>query len=74
VTDVGLPGLNGRQLAEMARTRFPELPVLFITGYTASNALTATDLTPGMQVLGKPFTLQALSERIGSILLAREPV
>ena len=33
VTDVGLPGMNGRQLAEIARTLRPDLPVLFITGY-----------------------------------------
>jgi signal transduction histidine kinase len=66
VTDVGLPnGLNGRQVADAARERRQGLPVLFITGYSGP----MTDqLSPGMQVIGKPFTLDALGARIGAIL------
>ncbi len=37
ITDVGLPGLNGRLLAGAARTLRPHLPILFITGYAAGN-------------------------------------
>ena len=59
VTDVGLPGgLNGRQVAERAREYKPGLPVVFITGY-AGSALDE-DMAPGMVVIGKPFTLDAL--------------
>lgn len=67
VTDVGLPGgLNGRQVADAARERRPGLPVLFITGY-AGNAL-ETQLAPGMQVIGKPFSLDTLAARVGTLL------
>ncbi|MCG7359771.1 response regulator [Roseomonas sp. ACRSG] len=59
VTDVGLPnGMNGRQVAEVARERIPGLPVLFITGYAS------TALPPGVEVIGKPFALDALARRV----------
>ncbi|UFN50330.1 PAS domain-containing protein [Roseomonas sp. OT10] len=64
VTDVGLPGgMNGRQLAEAARALRPELKVLFITGY-ADDAFGPEGLAPGMQMLTKPFTLDALAARL----------
>ncbi len=68
VTDVGLPGLNGGQLAEAARERRPGLPVLFITGY-AGDALEGR-LAPGMQVIGKPFALDALVAQVRAMLHA----
>jgi CheY-like chemotaxis protein len=67
VTDVGLPsGLNGRQVAEAARESRPDLPVLFITGY-AGRALEGR-LAAGMQLIGKPFSLDALAARVRSML------
>ena len=66
VTDVGLPGMNGRQLAEAAREHQPGLPVLFITGY-AGGAL-ERQLAPGMEVIGKPFALDALGTRVRAML------
>ena len=66
VTDVGLPGLNGRQLAEAGRERQPALPILFITGYAGSEL--EAHLAPGMAVVGKPFTLDALTERMRDLL------
>jgi len=68
VTDVGLPGLNGRQLADAARERRPGLPVLFITGY-AGHALEG-QLAPGMQLVGKPFALDAVTAKIRAMLQA----
>ena len=63
VTDVGLPGgLNGRQVADAVREVLPGLPVLFTTGY-AGEAL-AKCLAPGMEVIGKPFALDALAARV----------
>jgi len=70
VTDVGLPGLNGRQLADAARERDPGLPVLLITGY-AGPALDGWQLAPGMEVIAKPFTLQALATRVADVLRER---
>ena len=72
VTDVGLPnGVNGRQLADAARLIRPALKVLFITGY-AGNAVLGT-LHPGMQVMTKPFAMEALALRIRDMLAGDAP-
>ena len=68
VTDVGLPGMNGRQLAEIGRQYRADLKVLFITGYTEKAAVRSGFLAPGMQMMGKPFTVGALSEKIRELL------
>ncbi|SDS30745.1 His Kinase A (phospho-acceptor) domain-containing protein [Halopseudomonas xinjiangensis] len=68
ITDVGLPGMNGRQLAEVIQQLQPRLPVLFLTGY-AESAMDQTDfLGPYMQLLTKPFTLDALASRVATML------
>jgi signal transduction histidine kinase/ActR/RegA family two-component response regulator len=67
VTDVGLPGLSGRQLADAARAATPALPVLFITGY-AGTALDAAQLKDGMEILRKPFALDEFAARVAAIL------
>ena len=69
VTDVGLPGgMNGRQVADAARERRPDLPVLFVTGY-AGTAFEGR-LAPGMEVISKPFPLDALAVRVQALLEA----
>jgi CheY-like chemotaxis protein len=68
VTDVGLPGLNGRQLADAAREIWPRLPVLLITGY-AGKMLDDTKLAPGMEIMRKPFAFDAMAARVSSLLL-----
>jgi len=69
VTDVGLPGgMNGRQVADAARERRPELRVLFITGYAENAVLNHGHLDPGMHVLTKPFALEALASRIKELI------
>jgi CheY-like chemotaxis protein len=70
ITDVGLPGLNGRQLAEMARQRRPGLRVLFATGYAERAAVRSGLLEEGMDILTKPFAMDALAERLHSLLRA----
>jgi PAS domain S-box-containing protein len=67
LTDVGLPGLNGRQLADAARVRRPDLPVLLITGFPGK-MLKNAGIPKGMDVMGKPFTLDALTERVQAML------
>lgn len=65
VSDVGLPGgMNGRQMADAARERRPDLKVLFITGYAENSLIGNGHLKPGMQVLTKPFAIDALTARI----------
>jgi len=69
LTDVGLPGgMNGRQLADAARLRRPELHVLFVTGYAESVAVGNGQMEPGMQVMIKPFAMDALAARVQGIL------
>ncbi|HEY0096379.1 MAG TPA: ATP-binding protein, partial [Archangium sp.] len=64
VTDIGLPGLNGRQLADAARELRPGLKVLFMTGY-AENAVFGTGyLDSSMQMITKPFDPDALATRV----------
>jgi PAS domain S-box-containing protein len=68
ITDIGLPGLNGRQLAEAARDLRPSLKVLFMTGYAENAALAAGFLEPGMEMITKPFAMEALATRIRSMI------
>ena len=71
VTDVGLPGgMNGRQMADAGRVTRPGLKVLFITGYAENAVLGNGYLVPGMQVLTKPFVLDALIARIRELVAA----
>jgi CheY-like chemotaxis protein len=68
ITDIGLPGLNGRQVADAARVQRPDLKVLFMTGY-AENAASANGvLSPGMQLITKPFAMDALARRIHDLM------
>ncbi|MET0406058.1 MAG: response regulator [Cystobacter sp.] len=70
VTDIGLPGLNGRQLADAARELRPGLKVLFMTGY-AENAVFGTGyLDAGMQMITKPFDPEALATRVRAMFEA----
>jgi PAS domain S-box-containing protein len=68
VTDVGLPGMNGRQLADQARETRPELKILFITGYAESVAIADGFLQPGMEMITKPFDLGHLSRRVRTMI------
>jgi CheY-like chemotaxis protein len=71
VTDVGLPGgMNGRQLADAALVSRPDLKVLFITGYAENAVMGDGCLKPGMHVLTKPFSLDALGARVKEIVAA----
>ncbi len=64
ITDVGLPGMNGRQLADQARETRPGLKILFITGYAENVAIAKGFLQPGMEMITKPFDLDNLSQRV----------
>ncbi|MGU3494378.1 ATP-binding protein [Xanthobacteraceae bacterium A53D] len=65
ITDVGLPGgMNGRQMADAGRVVRPGLKTLFITGYAENAVVGGGQLEPGMQILTKPFTVEALTSRV----------
>jgi CheY-like chemotaxis protein len=70
ITDIGLPGLNGRQLADAARERRPDLKVLFMTGYAENATIANGFLDPGMSMITKPFAIDAIATRIRSIIEA----
>lgn len=72
ISDIGLPGgMNGKQMADKARLRRPDLKILFITGYAENAAVANGHLEPGMQVMSKPFPMDKLAERIRSIIEER---
>lgn len=69
ITDAGLPnGMNGRQVADAARALRPGLKVLFITGYAENAAVGNGHLEPGMELLTKPFSIDALSKKVAAML------
>jgi signal transduction histidine kinase/CheY-like chemotaxis protein len=67
ISDVGLPGMNGRQLAELARKHRPHLPILFITGYAENAAIRAGFLGSNMAMIMKPFAIDSLAAKIGEM-------
>ncbi|WP_095120880.1 response regulator [Pseudomonas sp. Irchel s3f10] len=62
MTDVGLPGMDGRELATQARIVRPALPILFASGYAES-----IEVPEGMQVIGKPFSIDQLRDKVKRI-------
>lgn len=71
LTDVGLPGLNGRQVADHARALKPDLPVIFMTAYARD--LTSSDfLGAGMRMMPKPFAMETLLSAIAQVLRAAD--
>jgi CheY-like chemotaxis protein len=71
VTDVGLPGLNGRQLADAARVKRPNLKILFMTGYAHNAAIgNGAALDDGMEIMTKPFALDDLAKKIRDMIEA----
>jgi CheY-like chemotaxis protein len=74
VTDIGLPGLNGRQMADAARVERPNLKVLLMTGYAESVVAPDGSLDPGMELITKPFTIETLAARIRAMIQLDLPV
>jgi CheY-like chemotaxis protein len=67
ISDVGLPGMNGRQLADFAQSSKPELKVLLATGYAeGSNA--SDYLASNMEIITKPFAIDAIANKISEML------
>jgi signal transduction histidine kinase len=68
ISDIGLPGLNGRQLANAARMARPDLPILLITGYAQKAALEGGFQEHNIHMMTKPFSLDDLTVRIRNML------
>lgn len=63
MTDVGLPVMDGRELAVEARKLRPALPILFASGYAEN-----IEVPEGMHVIGKPFSIDQLRDKVKGIL------
>jgi two-component system, cell cycle sensor histidine kinase and response regulator CckA len=68
LTDVILPGIGGRELAEGMRESLPGLKVLYVSGFTDDEAVRAGEFPPGSKFLQKPFTLSALVGKVREAL------
>jgi signal transduction histidine kinase/CheY-like chemotaxis protein len=72
LTDVVLPGGNGRELADILLRERPDLVVLFMTGYTRNAIVHNGTLDPGVRLLSKPFTIEELGRELHAILQDRD--
>ena len=66
-TDVVMPGMTGRQLADQARKRRPDLKVLYTTGYSRNAIVHNGVLDAGAFVLPKPFTVEELADKVARL-------
>jgi signal transduction histidine kinase/ActR/RegA family two-component response regulator len=67
-TDIVMPGINGRELADRARETDPDLKILYTTGYTRNAIVHNGMLDPGLSFLAKPFTLDQLAMKVRQVL------
>ncbi|WP_242126962.1 CHASE3 domain-containing protein [Sphingobium sp. Sx8-8] len=67
-TDIVMPGINGRELADRARKTRPALKILYTTGYTRNAIVHNGMLDPGVSFLAKPFTLDQLAMKVRQVL------
>ncbi|MDQ2892028.1 MAG: PAS domain-containing protein [Pseudomonadota bacterium] len=67
-TDVVMPEMNGAKLADEVRLRRPDLKILFTTGYTRNAVVHNGVLDPGVNLIGKPFTINELAARVREVL------
>jgi two-component system cell cycle sensor histidine kinase/response regulator CckA len=68
LTDVVMPNINGRQLAERLQREYPEMKVLYTSGYTGDVIAHHDILDSGLNFIGKPYKLQSLAKKIRDVL------
>ena len=67
-TDIVMPDMNGRQLADRARETRPDLKVLYTTGFTKNAGVHNGILDPGVALISKPFTIDQLAIKVRLVL------
>jgi CheY-like chemotaxis protein len=73
VTDVGMPRMNGRELASALQARWPGLRVLYLSGYPSDAFQSEEIVRRGLHFLAKPWTPEALARKVREILDAPPP-
>ena len=68
LTDLVLPGMNGRQLAEELKVRQPEAKVLFMTGYSRDAIVQQWPVDASIEMLHKPLTQDAIEQKVRAVL------
>ncbi len=68
LTDVVMPAMSGRELADRARSAYPEMQVLYMTGYARNAIVHGGRLDPGVELLTKPFTQDSLAAKIREVI------
>jgi FixJ family two-component response regulator len=72
ITDIMMPGMGGRELANKLMATLPRLRVLYISGYTHDSAVQTRVLKEGESFLQKPFMLAELSRKLREVLDSTE--
>jgi CheY-like chemotaxis protein len=65
LVDFAMPGANGADLARRAKDRYPDMPVLFVTGYADTGSLTGVS---DEQIIRKPFNEDQLTDRVARVI------
>jgi CheY-like chemotaxis protein len=70
-TDIVMPEMNGKTLADLVRVKRPDLPVIYTTGYTRNAVVHNGTLDPDVELISKPFTIEELATRVRTVLEAK---
>jgi CheY-like chemotaxis protein len=71
-TDIGLPGMSGRELADEAVRRRPKLKILYTSAYARNAIVHHGRLDPGVRLISKPFTQTELATKIRAVMDGNE--
>jgi two-component system, cell cycle sensor histidine kinase and response regulator CckA len=72
LTDVVMPGMTGAELRDRVNVLYPNIPVLFMSGYTSDVIVTHGVLKKGVQFIQKPFSIDELARKIGEMLVSAD--
>jgi CheY-like chemotaxis protein len=72
LTDVVMPGMNGREMADRIHEIMPQLRVVFMSGYTEHALTQEGQVDPQFEYLQKPFTLKSLTQKLAKVLGEQE--
>jgi CheY-like chemotaxis protein len=67
-TDIVMPGMNGKMVADAVKDRHPGIKVIFTTGFTRNAIVHNGIVEPGINLLTKPFTLEQLAGKLSDVL------